>query len=163
MNSIDWLKSVRENDQKPHIPPDPPEGSQAENTVNALIPPVAPCSSVYLNEKEKKLNEGEKEIFWGEETEATSGGHRGKSTNHGAKEGLDVRGIRGNQGNNDISAAATEPAKPVRPFITPRGDLSIPFDSDPKYHWWKPGGQSVKQTRADVLAWMKAEGDNRVV
>ena len=49
------------------------------------------------------------------------------------------------------------------PYLTPGGTLVIPFDSDPKYHWWKPGGQSVKQTRADVLAWMQAEGDNHVV
>jgi hypothetical protein len=38
------------------------------------------------------------------------------------------------------------------PYITPNGDLVIPFDSDPKYHWWKPGGQSVACTRAEVLA-----------
>ena len=49
------------------------------------------------------------------------------------------------------------------PFLTAGGDLSIPFDSDPKYHWWKLGGQTVEKTRAEVLAWMKAEGDNRVV
>ena len=42
------------------------------------------------------------------------------------------------------------------PYLTPGGDLVIPFDSDPKYHWWK-GGQSVEQTRAEVLAWMAAE------
>jgi len=43
------------------------------------------------------------------------------------------------------------------PFLTAGGTLSIPFDSDPKYHWWKLGGQSVEQTRAEVLAWMAAE------
>ena len=37
------------------------------------------------------------------------------------------------------------------PFLTAGGTLSIPFDSDPKYHWWKVGGQSVEQTRAEVL------------
>ena len=40
------------------------------------------------------------------------------------------------------------------PFLTADGTLSIPFDSDPKYHWWKLGGQSVEQTRAEVLAWI---------
>ena len=34
--------------------------------------------------------------------------------------------------------------------------MSIPFDSDPKYHWWK-GGQSVKQTLAEVRAKLEAE------
>ena len=43
-----------------------------------------------------------------------------------------------------------------RPFLTAAGDLVIPFDSDPKYHWWK-GGQSVKQTLAEVRARKAAE------
>ena len=47
------------------------------------------------------------------------------------------------------------------PFLTAGGTLSIPFDSDPKYHWWKTG-QSVEQTWAEVLARMKAEGNNHV-
>jgi hypothetical protein len=37
------------------------------------------------------------------------------------------------------------------PYVTAGGDLVIPFDSDPKYHWWK-GGQSVEKTRAEALA-----------
>jgi hypothetical protein len=50
---------------------------------------------------------------------------------------------------------------PMRlPFLTAGGTLAIPFDSDPMYHWWK-GGQSVEQTRAEVLARMKAEDDHR--
>jgi len=36
-------------------------------------------------------------------------------------------------------------------LATPGGTLSIPFDSDPKYHWWN-GGQSVKETLAEVQA-----------
>jgi hypothetical protein len=42
------------------------------------------------------------------------------------------------------------------PFLTADGTLSIPFDSPCRYHWWK-GGQSVEQTRAEVLA-RQAEG-----
>lgn len=55
--------------------------------------------------------------------------------------------------------AAKSPAEKILklPFLTPGGDLSIPFDSDPKYHWWKPGGQSVEQTRAEVQARMAVE------
>ena len=41
------------------------------------------------------------------------------------------------------------------PYLTAGGTLVIPFDSDPKYHWWKTG-QSVEQTRAEVLARLKA-------
>ena len=41
------------------------------------------------------------------------------------------------------------------PYLTAGGTLVIPFDSDPKYHWWKTG-QSVEQTRAEVVARLKA-------
>jgi len=158
MNSIDWLMSVRENPQKSLIPPVPPEAAPGENTVKTLIPPVAPCSSVYLNENENISTEGgQKEIYWGEETEETIGGHRGNPAFDGVNADSDDRGHRGNQGNIDVSKIEPPTAKPPKPFLTTGGDLSIPFDSDPKYHWWKPGGQSVEQTRAEVLAWMAAE------
>ena len=134
MNSIDWLKSVRENVQKSPIPPVPPEAAERENPVKTLIPPVAPCSSVYLFENENISKEGEqKEIYWREETEETSGGHRGNSTNHRGNESLDHRGHRGNKGNIDVLENVPPPRKPRVPFLTPGGDLSIPFDSDPKY------------------------------
>lgn len=46
------------------------------------------------------------------------------------------------------------------PYITAGGDLVIPFDSDPKYHWWK-GGQSVKQTLAELQGRLGAEREQR--
>ena len=72
---------------------------------------------------------------------------------------LNHKGDRGNQGNTDVSESMPATTEPPKPFITPGGDLSIPFASDPKYHWWK-GGQSVDKTRAEVLARMKAEGEH---
>lgn len=42
------------------------------------------------------------------------------------------------------------------PFLTAGGDLSIPFDSPERYHWWK-GGQSVASTRVEVLARIEAK------
>ena len=49
-------------------------------------------------------------------------------------------------------AGDTAAGKPLRrPYLTPGGDLVIPFDGDPKYHWWK-GRQSVKATRAELDA-----------
>jgi hypothetical protein len=73
------------------------------------------------------------------------------------------KGNRGNQEQTALSETVPPPGKALRqPFLTADGTLSIPFDSDPKYHWWK-GGQSVEQTRAEVLARMAAERDNRVV
>lgn len=47
------------------------------------------------------------------------------------------------------------PSEEKLPFLTPGGDLSIPFDSPERYHWWK-GGQNVASTRAEVLARMAA-------
>jgi hypothetical protein len=38
----------------------------------------------------------------------------------------------------------------ILPYITPAGDLVIPFASPARYHWWK-GGQSVAQTKAEAL------------
>ena len=41
--------------------------------------------------------------------------------------------------------------KTVRlPYLTPSGDLVIPFSSPERYHWWK-GGQSVRQTKQELL------------
>jgi hypothetical protein len=37
------------------------------------------------------------------------------------------------------------------PFLTAGGDLSIPFDSPERYHWWR-GGQSVAETLREVRA-----------
>ncbi|TLD41847.1 MAG: hypothetical protein JETT_1864 [Candidatus Jettenia ecosi] len=38
----------------------------------------------------------------------------------------------------------------VQPYITSFGVLVIPFNSDPKYHYWKPGGQSVCATLKEL-------------
>ena len=40
------------------------------------------------------------------------------------------------------------------PFLTAGGDLSIPFDSPERYHWWR-GGQSVSETLREVKERMK--------
>ena len=39
----------------------------------------------------------------------------------------------------------------TRPYINDRGELIIPFNCDPRYHWWA-GGQSVAQTLAELNA-----------
>ena len=43
------------------------------------------------------------------------------------------------------------------PFLTAGGDLSIPFDSPERYHWWKPDGErlTVAQTMQEVKERMK--------
>lgn len=38
-----------------------------------------------------------------------------------------------------------KPLDGPKPYLTPQGDLVIPFDSDSRYWWWA-GGQSVMDT-----------------
>lgn len=166
MNSLEWLKSVRENGQKGHIPPEPPEGAAPENTGNALIPPEPPRSSVHFIEK-GNISEGttleQKEIYWEEKPKpGTSGGVGGNQGFYGGNDDSDLTGLRGNQGNIDVSVLEPSPAKPPVPHFTPGGTLVIPMNSDPKYHWWK-GGQSVAATRAEVMARPEVERTKRTV
>jgi hypothetical protein len=44
-----------------------------------------------------------------------------------------------------------------RPLLTAGGDLSIPFDSPERYHWWKPDGErlTVAETLVEVKEWIK--------
>jgi hypothetical protein len=95
------------------------------------------------------------EIWWGEEKNEPSGCDGGKP---GVCEGSGDPGYGGNRGNRGERAVpdGAALAKRREPFLTPGGDLSIPFDSDPKYHWWN-GGQSVKQTLAEVRAQLEGE------
>jgi hypothetical protein len=39
-----------------------------------------------------------------------------------------------------------------RPYIGEHGTLVIPMAADPKYHWWKPGGQKVEKTLEELRA-----------
>jgi hypothetical protein len=52
------------------------------------------------------------------------------------------------------------PAKRL-PVLTPGGDLSIPFDSPERYHWWKLDGnrQSVAETLKEVRERMNCADD----
>ena len=48
-----------------------------------------------------------------------------------------------------IQAASEDTPKSHEPFITKGGALTIPFESDPRYHWWN-GGQSLAETMAEL-------------
>jgi hypothetical protein len=39
-----------------------------------------------------------------------------------------------------------------KPYFTADGTLVIPFNSDQKYHYWKPGGQKLDKTREELRA-----------
>ena len=43
------------------------------------------------------------------------------------------------------------------PRLTPGGTLVIPFDAPERYHWWR-GGQSIAETRAEVLERKENDG-----
>jgi hypothetical protein len=52
------------------------------------------------------------------------------------------------------SVPTVEPPQPPKqrmPHLLADGTLVIPFDSPDRYHWWK-GGQSVAQTRQELLS-----------
>jgi len=150
MNPMDWLMSVRGKPQKTLIPPDPPEAAIEENAVKTLIPPVAPCSSVYLFKNEIISEEGVKEKKYTINGKVeTSGGLRGNIGFYRGNDDMPFPGDRGNQGNTNISEIQPAPERFRSPFMSPGGTLVIPFESPEHYHWWK-GGQSVALTLQEV-------------
>ncbi|GAN31566.1 MAG: hypothetical protein DYG83_11350 [Candidatus Brocadia sp. AMX2] len=48
-----------------------------------------------------------------------------------------------------IMGENTEPMQ-RQPFVTESGVLVIPFNSDRRFHYWKPGGQSVCVTLREL-------------
>ncbi|MBW2146559.1 MAG: hypothetical protein JRG73_03825 [Deltaproteobacteria bacterium] len=48
----------------------------------------------------------------------------------------------------------TKTTESEKPSITEQGILIIPFESDPRYHWWN-GGQSLD----DTLRELQVNGD----
>ena len=167
MNAMEWLKAVRENPQKSPVPPVPPDGVGGKTSGNTGIPPVPPCSSKHFLKNENNLlttTSEQKEMYWGDEPEpGSSGGDRG---NQGFLKGNEDLLHKGDRGNGDKAAvletlSPSAPSLPL-PFLTTDGTLSIPFGSDSKYHWWN-GGQSLAQTRAEVLARIEAERAKQAV
>ena len=67
------------------------------------------------------------------------------------REGLKVDRAKGDSaiGENGVAATPAVSERPKKPYFTADGTLRIPFDCDPKYHWWK-GGQSMKKTIAEL-------------
>jgi hypothetical protein len=46
------------------------------------------------------------------------------------------------------------------PYLTPGGDLSIPFDSPERYHWWKLDGERL--TVAEIMIEVRERMKNAV-
>ncbi len=129
MNSIEWLKSVREKGQKPHIPPDPPEGTPGENGAKPLISPDPSCSSLYFLKNRNILETGveRKNISVIEEKVKTSGGSGGILRFYRGNDELRHRRDRRNQENFDDFEEDVNLEAWRDPFFTSGGDLSIPF------------------------------------
>ena len=64
-----------------------------------------------------------------------------------------VRGVRHGERTEQPPEGANKQER--LPYLAQDGTLVIPFDSPAKYHWWN-GGQSVSQTRAELLQKIQA-------
>ena len=67
-----------------------------------------------------------------------------------------VRGVREGAGDEGLPESAANQGP--MPYYTPGGTLVIPFDSPERFHYWKPGGQSLKQTAAEARSRLATEG-----
>lgn len=141
MNPLDWLESLRENSEKRLIPLVPPEAAPCEKDRKAQILPETPCSSIYFSgngsNQIEEAREEQREIYWGDEDGGSATGHRGNQGFSRVEGTLSHRVAQGDQENIegfDSERPLGEPERPKKPFFTAGGDLSIPFDSDPKYH-----------------------------
>ena len=48
-------------------------------------------------------------------------------------------------------STAVPPNDPLpKPYLKADGTLVIPVNSDPKYHYWKKGGQKVEKTITEL-------------
>ncbi len=132
----------------PRGPVTPPSRSPINPRGWSRLPREIPDKSPRIPE-ESLFNLGGKNIL--------SKGGEGEKENILAQ-GVEMGGLGAPRGFTGILEAETppvgagpEPPRPTHPFFTADGTLSIPFGSDPKYFWWQ-GGQSVKETIAELKA-----------
>ena len=59
--------------------------------------------------------------------------------------------IKQNTPTRDHSPQIPEGEDRPKPYLTPTGDLVIPMDSHPKYHYWR-GGQDLLETLLELGA-----------
>lgn len=77
--------------------------------------------------------------------ELTSAGIAGKPVDQYSKEEVEKLCVAcANSILPDKGAVFTEP------YITPEGELVVPFDSDPRFHFWKKCGQSIFDTLREL-------------
>jgi hypothetical protein len=147
MNPLGWLRWARENPAGRSVHPVPPEPNPCKPLEKSPIPPEAPCSSLYIIEEGENTGRSgnQEELYFGDEGIEFSGCDRGNKGNIGMTTVLPVRVTQ----EEPRKSEPEEANRPKKPYFTSDGTLRIPFDSDPKYHWWK-GGQSVKKTIAEL-------------
>jgi hypothetical protein len=130
MNLMDWLAKH--------------QGQGLPVEVGTNLPVKAQCFPVTpketINDLFQENNYSERGIPSHGEGDTTSLGGTGKPQQSPGKTESCADTLLGNGLDSTILS---------KPYLTAGGVLGIPFDSDPKYHWWK-GGQSVAETRAEV-------------
>jgi len=55
------------------------------------------------------------------------------------------------QDKSEVTTGSTHENLP-KPYLNPDGTLVIPMLCDPKYLWWKAGGQTVQKTLKELRA-----------
>lgn len=58
--------------------------------------------------------------------------------------------IDGNFIQADGNPLETKKTQKPLPYVTDYGSLVIPWNSHPRYHYWKPGGQSLCETLKEL-------------
>ncbi len=55
------------------------------------------------------------------------------------------------QDKSEVATGSTNETLP-KPYLKSDGTLVIPMLANPKYAWWKPGGQTVQKTLEELAA-----------
>jgi hypothetical protein len=78
----------------------------------------------------------------------TEAGLTGKAVNQYSKQDIET-----------LVKACIESTRPeqqteyvTNPYIDSNGELIVPFNSDPRFHWWKRCGQSLLETLRELKA-----------
>ena len=50
----------------------------------------------------------------------------------------------------DYLVICKAPGNEHKPFLDGNNDLVIPFHSDPRFHWWKPEGMRISETKEEI-------------
>lgn len=154
MNPLEWLSRRRELAVEAEINTLQPAQTPINPRAGSLSPRAVPDKSPRIPE-EAYLNFCDKNILYSGKKQEEKNIIEARGNIERVGEFRELSGI--SQHAPDTAKVGGDfPAKPKVPYLAADGTLVIPFDSDPKYHWWK-NGQSVHQTKEEVLAGIASE------